>query len=335
MTIRPVLAYLSQRPANVWKSLRTGATIAFTGTQPPPTPGFEFTVEVSDNDFRGPPNTSDTSFNLAGMYARVTAANVLNRTLGGRQKYFDNNQGITQAVSNWNNSGGNKTERIPVFCFKTFTTTELNNHLTNNAFPQVWVFNQEFDSTSSSAWTSYNNSYASLKSIRDAHINGHFVELQMVFSASAERTGPNAGTEWITFPDYTKCDSFGADTYNARYPPFTPQAAFDHQIAAFQHAKTVNSAIKWRVAEWGISMYSQAPTSAGAGNGVKMPASERIQHFDDQLNYAKAAFISSMTYWAINNEDSAPIKNWSIDLQDGISPVFAAHLAATITASGL
>lgn len=280
-------------------------------TTPPPGPTFEFHVMPGGNDSRGLTKNQSYDADLAA----------LGRNLGGRIKFFSNG-GIAEAVSNRTVATSHSTEPYPIYCFKSWTVAQLNTFLDTLNYPCAWVYEHEFYSTIQAEWDAYNAAYAGIKAVRDAHANGHYVELQAMSAMSQHRTNPG----YFTYANPANFDSWGADTYNAKAPtPYTAAQCFDDQYAAWQAMKAINPNLKWRVGEYGLSRLVQ-------GGGALWTGAQRIAWIDGHIQYAKALGCSSIGFWAVDNSSpTALIKDWSIDKGTQADIETAAYMATMLT----
>lgn len=276
----------------VWV-LDTGQVLNF--QQPPPPPGFNFGVDIAGNDARG--------YSKAADYTLVTGK--LGRDLHSRVKFYGGAGGtIADSVANQNSTGSN--EPNPVLCFKAFTNADINAHLAGVTAPEVWVYYQEFQpGDGGQTWAQWNTANGQLQTLKSNHVNGHFVTLQAVNSSSYFNGAP--ANDWNNI-DYTVLDAMGWDTYNAQYPPKTPSHLLDDQIASFNFAKNQNPNIKWYISEWGVSRLQNV-----GGTLSPMNVSERIGYMQAQLDYMILHGCSGVQYWAVDNTNASPIKDWSVD----------------------
>lgn len=286
-------------------------------TGPPPAT-FEFTVMPGGNDARFKPNKNTS-------YDAVVGA--LGRNCGGRIKFFSNGN-IAEAVANRTVDTSHSTEPYPIYCFKTFTTAEINAFLNTLNHRCSWTYWHEFYSTVQSEWDDYNAKWAALKALRDAHANGYLVELQAMSAMSDYRSeyGPTyTGPGGFIKANPANFDSWGADTYNAKGPtPYTAEQLFTGQAAAWEQMKLINPALKWRIGEYGLSRLVQ-------GGGALWTGPERVAWIDGHITYAKGLGLSSLGFWAVDNSDLSPIKDWSIDKGTAADVYTAAYMATMLT----
>ena len=286
-------------------------------TTPPPGPTFEFHVMPGGNDTRPWPEpgvTKNESYDM-GVAA-------LGRDMGGRIKFFSAGA-ISIAVTNRTVDTSHSTEPYPIYCFKTFTTAQINAFLGTLDHACALTYEHEYYAFTQPEWDAYNAAYASLKALRDAHANGHYVELQAMSSMSQMRKNPG----WFAAADATNFDSWGADTYNAKAgTPYTAQQCFDDQYAAWQTMKARdNPNLKWRVAEYGLSRLV-------AGGGALWTGPERVAWIDGHISYARGLGLSSIGYWAADNsKPDELIKDWSIDKGTAADVYTAAYMAGMLT----
>lgn len=305
-----------------WKSPLGLSPIGFTPVEPPPTPDapFWFTVEIGGNDARG--------YSKATLYTRVKNTLIANGgsgSLGGRLKFYGGASGTIQDSLD-NRTATGSTEPHPVICFKSYTTAQVNTRLGQLTAPESWVWFQEFYSSTLSGWNSgYNTDVAAMKALVDAHPNGHFVELQCVTSMADFRNNPGHFTD----VDETVIDTWGADSYNAKTPPYTAQAIFKDQVDAFNIMKVNNPDLKWVVSEWGVPRQARLGTNSWSN----YTGAERVSYAQPQVDYAIANGCSGITYWATDNSDVGiqagddhSIKDWSIDKGTAADNYFAAWL---------
>jgi hypothetical protein len=302
----PTNAMLWDAPNNRWQNIATGATVVVT----PPAETFEFTVMPGGNDARG--------WTKNQSYDAVAAA--LGRDLGGRIKFFSSGA-ISVAVSNKTVDTSHSTEPYPIYCFKSWNLSQFNAFLNTLDHVCAVCYEHEYYTTVQSEWDAYNAVYAAMKAARDAHANGHFVELQAMSSMSQHRNNPG----YFAYADATNFDSWGADTYNAKATtPYTASQCFDDQYTAWQAMKAVNPSVKWRVAEYGLSRLI-------SGGGSLWTGAQRIAYIEGHISYAKDLGCSSIGFWAVDNTADAPIKDWSIDKGTAADDATAAYMAGLLT----
>ena len=282
--------------------------------RPEPERGFFLTVQVAGNDAR----RNGTAFDKNDLYRRVATA--LGRDLGGRGKFFDGTRGIQATLAEYAATTLAHGDPEPSMCFKAYTEAQLRARLDVLTRPEVWVWEQEFYSTSSSEWATYNRHYETLRKIRDAHPNGRLVTLQMVSDAYPERNQPGHFTQ----ADVTLVDEWGADSYSpVRGKPYAADYLFGNQATAFEQMKARNPDLRWVISEYGI------PRWKSFGPDVLHPAAERLAYLTGHLEWLAAHGCSGITYWAVDNHTaSEPIKDWSIDKGTPEDAGFARGVAA-------
>ena len=273
------------------------------------------------------PGGNDARFKPNKNMSYDAGVGALGRDMGGRIKFFSGGN-IAEAVANRTVDTSHSTEPYPIYCFKSFTTGEINAFLNTLDYPCALTYEHEYYTTVPAEWAAYNAAYASIKALRDAHANGHFVELQAMSSMAQFRTdnGPTyTGPGQFINADPANFDSWGADSYNAKAnTPYTAQQIFDPQYAAWQIMKATNPALKWRIGEYGLSRYI-------VGGGALWTGPERVAWIDGHITYGKALGLSSIAYWAADNSDASPIKDWSIDKGTAADVYTAAYMAGMLT----
>lgn len=291
-----------------WTNVHDGSTV----TPAPPPAGFWFTVTVGGNDARG--ITKNAAYNLV--------AGKLGRNLGGRLKFFDSGSGINAALANRSSDTPSSTEPHPVWCIKSYNAAQFGAFLDGLTAPCSVVWDQEFYSTVQAEWDTYNAMHTTIRAALDAHANGGLVEFQAVSSMALHRTNPG----YFSYIDETKVKSWGPDTYNAKGPtPYTAAQLFDDQLAAWTTMKANNPALKWVISEYGISRWKVAGTTLYTG-------AERVAYMQAHIDYLISAGCSGLTYWATDNSNTSPIKDWSLDKGTAADDYFAAYVADLLDA---
>lgn len=280
------------QPSNKWINLMNGTEVV---PSPSPTNTFYTCVEVSGNDVRGYSVAQDYTF-ISGVFSASTVG------LGRRLKFFDGGSGITAAVNSWASSGS--TEPWPIMCFKSFTQSACNARMDNLTGPESWVYFQEFPKyiqNGSLTWTDYNNAYATLKTYKDAHPNGHFVHLLSCSASYQERTN---GPFWPNV-DLSVLDEISMDCYSnsSRSTPFTGAQIFGNLVDWYNSAQASYPNITAWGTEWGVARY--------VSNTVLLDPQTRANVLADHISYAKQNGLSGVTYWAVDNSDSTG--DWSVD----------------------
>lgn len=304
-----------------WVDLATGAVV---GPSTPPTEGFFLTVQTGGNDTRKS-GSGVGSFDKNDLRNRIATA--LGRNLGGRIKFFDGGSGINSAISSKEVDCPDATEPQPCFCFKAYTTAQLNSRMSAITKPEVWVWWQEFYAgADQGSWDAYNAKYADMKATRDAHANGALVQLQQVSSVSDERTTPG----YFARANGAVTDEWGADTYNAKQgSPYPSAVVFQAQYDAWQAMRAVNPNLKWVISEYGLPrMKSLAPD-------VLYTGAERLANLQMHVTWLIDHGCSGLTYWAVDNSNVSPIKDWSLDKNTPQDAAFAAGVAALMNAHPL
>lgn len=296
-----------------WRNFRDGSFV--TPVLPVEPSGFSVTVQAANNDVR----KSGASYTQQDLYTKVTAA--LGRNLGGRQKYFSagNIAGAAGNLAAWG-----QTEPQPVLCFKSFTNAELIARMDAVTAPEAWIYSQEFyGGTTAGGWTSYNDSYATIRGLINAHANGHFIELAGCSSTADERKAPGG----FGYAGIANMDSWGADAYNAKLPPlWSPSTFLGPMKTAVTNWRLTKPGIRWRIAEYGISRY-QTESTLNTGD-------ERIAIGEAQFQYLRDSGCDGVTFWAVDNSNEGPsnLHDCSIDKGTTADNQFAAWLAAQMTA---
>ncbi len=299
----PGLPYILNAAKTAWQCYGRPDVSATDGVVTPPTPGtFWVTGEVGGNDYRTKAN-GDQLYDKNGLYDVTTKA--IGRDLGGRLKFFSGsgaNGTLANAVNNHLVATSHSLEPLPVYCFKTFTAKQLTDRLDVITEPEVWVYGHEFYSATESGWTSYNNSWQSIRATRDAHRNKDLVTLQAASATYQERESPGG---WA-YLDPTNIDAFGADAYSSQSGKIlSADTMFGPQHDAWVTMKATNPNLKWIVSEYNVSRLKTTTTL--------WSYDEWTTAVQAHMTYLIANGCSGVTFWWADNRKETPMHDYSID----------------------
>ncbi len=296
----PGLPYILNSGKSQWQCYGRPDVAAAGGTTPPTPGSFWVTGEVGGNDARKNANGGQL-YGKNGLYDVTTKA--IGRDLGGRLKFFGGGGGtIAQAVNNHLVATSHSLEPLPVYCFKSFTAKQLTDRLDVITEPEVWVWQHEFYSASSTGWTNYNNGWSSIRTTLAAHRNKDLVSLQAASATYPERQNPGG---WA-FLDPANLDAFGADAYSSQSGKILDAATmFGPQHDAWVTMKATNPNLKWVVSEYNVS---------------RLKTTTALWSYDEwttavqaHMDYLIANGCSGVTFWWADNTSETVMHDYSID----------------------
>lgn len=279
--------------------------------------GFRFGVTVGANEARWlaahPSGGSPASLQFA--YNLVHPA--LGRPFGSHVKFFGD-QGIDDADGMWH--AWPEVSPNPLLTDEVWNPGRRDAWMTRLTAPAVYCWRQEFMDKvgpgKSTSFADYNTQLAQIRAQIDAHPNGHLVTLQLIGNEAIERTQPAGSPFWANIVVPPRC-RIGCDTYVTQAQHLDPVKAFAGSVAWYRARKLDTPGVGLAISESGISRTNFTPA-------------QRVKALGDFAAYLKTVDPSYwFTYWATDNSNKDPAKDWSVDKPGDAS--VAAKLASLIS----